>query len=91
MTGLAFLLINLALVLIASSMHRHQRDLVFSSLQRLGSGALRRYMGFVWLVIALLLLSSHQTLSHALVEWFGLFSVASVFTMALSALSDKMK
>ena len=65
--------------------------IAFLPLQRLGSASLRRYAGFLWLAIALLLLSINQKFSHALVEWFGLFSVASVFTMALSALGSKVK
>lgn len=91
MAGVAFLLITLALVLIASSMHRHQRDSAFVPLQRLGSALLRRYCGFIWLAIALLLLGANQKLSHALVEWFGLLSVASVLIMALSTFSNKVK
>lgn len=91
MLGFAFALMICALALIASSMHRHQRDSAFSSLQRLGGATLRRHLGFVWLAIALLLLSTDQKVSQALVEWFGLFSVASVLTMALSAFSDKVK
>jgi len=89
MLALAFILICGALAFIASSMYRHQRDPVFKSLQRLGSPTLRRCIGFVWLVFALLLLTTNNTLSHALVEWFGLFSVASVLTMALSRFGSK--
>jgi hypothetical protein len=89
MLALAFILICCALAFIASSMYRHQRDPAFQWLQRLGSPSVRRCAGFVWLVFALLLLTTNNTLSHALVEWFGLFSVASVLTMALSRLGRK--
>lgn len=91
MQVIAFALIMFAFALIASSMHRHQRDSAFLPLQRLGSANLRRCFGFVWLAVALMLLSTDQTLAHALVEWFGLLSIASVFTMAMSALSGKVK
>lgn len=89
MLGLAFILICFALAFIASSMYRHQRDPAFRWLQRLGRPSVRRCAGFVWLVFALLLLTTRNTLSHALVEWFGLFSVASVLTMALSIFRRK--
>lgn len=86
MLGPAFLLIICSLSFIASGMHRHQRDKAFAPLQRFGSATLRRYLGFLWLVLALVLLSMNNSISHALVEWFGLFSVASILIMTLSSL-----
>jgi hypothetical protein len=87
--GFAFILMAVALAFIASGMQRHQRDLSFAPLQYLGSNTLRRYLGFAWLIVALLLLSTNKSLSHALVEWLGLFSVACLLTMALSAAFGK--
>jgi hypothetical protein len=89
MFALAFIFICFALALIASGMYRHQRDPAFQLLQRFGSPSVRRCAGFVWLVCALLLLTTNNTLSHALVEWLGLFSVASLLTMGLSSIGKK--